>query len=142
MEEIKPKTIKVNNLIFEKFIDKDEIKKSVKLLAKAINIKFEKKDPVFLAVLDGSFMFASDLLKRINVHSTVSFIKIKSYTGTQSTGSHKELIGLDQSLKGKNVIIIEDIIDTGHTMKYLLDELKKIEPESITITTLLVKRDA
>ncbi len=142
MENSKLDIIKVNNLSFEKYIDKEDIKKNIKLLAKSINIKFEHKDPVFLAVLDGSFMFTADLLKRVNIHSTLSFVKIKSYEGTESTGNHKELIGLDKDLTGKHIIILEDIIDTGLTMKYLINELNKINPASITITSLLIKRDA
>lgn len=142
MEEIENEIITVNNLPFEKYIDREDIKKSIKLLAKAINIRFEEKDPVFLAVLDGSFMFAADLLKRVYVHSTLSFIKIKSYEGTESTGKHKELIGLERDMKGKHIVIIEDIVDTGLTMKYLIGELEKQEPASITMASLLIKRDA
>lgn len=141
MEETEEQIIRVNGKEFERYISKKDIKKDIKLLAEAINIQFADKDPVFLPVLNGSFMFAADLLKQIKIHSTLSFVKIKSYSGMTSSGEAKELIGIEKDLKGKHVIIIEDIIDTGFTMQYLISELQKIEPASITVVTLLIKRD-
>lgn len=141
MEETEEQIIRINGKDFERYISKKDIKKDIKLLAEALNIQFADKDPVFLPVLNGSFVFAADLLKQIKIHNTLSFVKIKSYTGMKSSGAAKELIGIEKDLRGKHVIVIEDIIDTGFTMKYLLAELHTMAPASITVVTLLIKRD-
>ena len=97
------------------------------------------KNPLFLVVLNGSFMFASDLLKLINVPCEISFIKLSSYSGTQTTSEVKQIIGLTESIKNRNVVIIEDIIDTGITIEHIIEQLKTHETESIRIATCLYK---
>jgi hypoxanthine phosphoribosyltransferase len=100
------------------------------------------KDPVFLAVLNGAFMFASDLFKMIQMPCSITFVKMASYQGNKSSGQVKELIGLTEDIEGKDLVIIEDIIDSGLTMKSLLKTLKEKKPASIKIVTLLYKPDA
>ena len=97
------------------------------------------KNPLFLAVLNGSFIFAADLMRYLTIPCEISFVKLASYQGTTSVGKVKELIGINQELKGRTVVIVEDIVDTGNTMKQMLATLEGYEPESLHICTLLVK---
>ena len=97
------------------------------------------KNPLFLAVLNGSFIFAADLMRYLSIPCEISFVKLASYQGTTSVGKVKELIGINQNLKGRTVVIVEDIVDTGNTMKQMLATLDNYEPESLHICTLLVK---
>lgn len=127
---------------FSVCIRTDQIQIRVDEIAKKLNNSHKGKNPLFLAVLNGSFIFASDLLKKITIDCEISFIKLASYVGTSSTGKITTMIGLSESLKGKDIIIIEDIIDTGQTMKNLLGLLYDHNPQSITIVTLLFKRNA
>jgi hypoxanthine phosphoribosyltransferase len=136
------KKVTLNDKSFELSIPYGEIQLAVNSVAEKINKDYALRDPVFLVILNGSFMFAADLLKKIEFNCEVSFIKLSSYSGTHSTHKVRELIGVDKNLKGRNVIILEDIIDSGITMEYLLDELKKAEVEDVRIATLLLKPDA
>ena len=111
----------------------------VQVVADRINKDYEGKTPVFLAVLNGSFIFAADLMRMITVPSEISFVKYASYEGTSSTGSMKTLMGINQELEGRHVVIVEDIIDSGFTMAHMIEELKKKNPASIEICSLLVK---
>ena len=131
--------IEILNKSFEKYISIEEIQERIALLAQKINADFLGKEVEFIAVLDGSFMFASDLFKKINLQTTISFLKIKSYEATESTGEIKELIGLQSAISGKHIVIIEDIVDTGATMDYVVEILEKQHPASISIATLLFK---
>ena len=131
--------IEILNKSFEKYISIEEIQEHIALLAQKINADFLGKEVEFIAVLDGSFMFASDLFKKINLQTTISFLKIKSYEATESTGEIKELIGLQSAISGKHIVIIEDIVDTGATMDYVVETLEKQHPASISIATLLFK---
>lgn len=123
-------------------ITADQIQSRVNDIAEKLNISHNGKRPLFLAILNGSFIFASDLLKKISIDCEISFIKLASYIGTSSSGKITTIIGLSESLKGKDIIIVEDIIDTGRTMKNLLGILHDHSPESITIVTLLFKKEA
>ena len=123
-------------------ITADQIQSRINDIAKKLNISHNGKRPLFLAILNGSFIFASDLLKKISIDCEISFIKLASYIGTSSSGKITTIIGLSESLKGKDIIIVEDIIDTGRTMKNLLGILHDHSPESITIVTLLFKKEA
>lgn len=134
--------VHVNDRLFKVFLRYESIKDRVMEIAKEISYKFENLDPVFLPVLNGSFMFTADLLKNVNIKSSIQFVKVSSYQGDSSTGQVKTLLGLNESLKGRHVIILEDIIDTGLTMKYLLDELNKLQPASIYIVALLYKKES
>ncbi|MDZ4758688.1 MAG: hypoxanthine phosphoribosyltransferase [Bacteroidota bacterium] len=134
--------VHIEGRTFELFIRYESIKDRVMEIAKEISYKFEHLDPVFLPILNGSFMFTADLLKNVNIKSSVQFIKVASYQGDSSSGQVKSLLGLSDNLAGKHIIILEDIIDTGLTMKYLLEELNKQNPASIFVVTLLYKKES
>lgn len=119
-----------------------EIQKAVADVAKQINTDLKHKKPLFLAVLNGSFMFASDLMKKVNIESEISFMKLASYDGTSSTGKIKQLIGINEEIKGRTVVIIEDIVDTGTTIEEILEQLKELGAAEIKIATLLFKPKA
>tara|TARA_R110002072_G_scaffold302709_3_gene487509 strand:+ start:773 stop:1303 length:531 start_codon:yes stop_codon:yes gene_type:complete len=131
--------IKVLDKTFEVFITKEEINKEVASLANAINTDYKNKEVIFIAVLNGSFMFASDLMKKVDLVSEISFIKMSSYHGTESTGRVDELIGLGNDLKDKDVIIVEDIIDSGITIDKIISLLEMEGPKSVKICSLLYK---
>lgn len=134
--------IKVHDRHFEPFILSDEIEKRVKTIGAEIIREYEGKNPLFLAVLNVAFILAADLLREIHFQSEISFVKISTYEGMQSTQTVKELIGFTESLANRHVIIIEDIIDTGFSMTHILKQVKTFEPASVKIATLLLKRDA
>lgn len=131
--------IKVKDKTFAVSISERALKRQIKRVAERINHDYEGRQPVFLAVLNGSFIFAADLLREINVPCEISFVKLASYEGTSSSGSIREVIGLGIDITDRPVIIVEDIVDTGLTMAHMLDTLKKQNPESIEICTLLLK---
>ena len=134
--------IQVLDKNFEEFITRDEIQMEVESLAEQISIDFTGKEVVFIAVLNGSFMFASDLMKSISIESEISFIKMSSYLGTSTTGTVNELIGLNNDLTGKSVIILEDIIDTGITIDQIMVLLKMEGAKEVKICSLLYKPTA
>ena len=122
-------------------ISAEDIKKRVKELGARINKEMEGKNPLFLAVLNGSFVFAADLYREITIPSEITFVKLASYAGTVTTGIVSEVIGLNVDLTGRDVIIVEDIVDTGLTMKQMLETLSLQNPASVKICTLLTKPD-
>lgn len=119
-----------------------EIQKAVTEVANQINIDLKDKKPLFLAVLNGSFIFAADLMKKVNLECEISFMKLASYDGTSSTGIIKQLIGINEEIKGRTVVIIEDIVDTGNTLSTIMEQLKDLNAAEIKIATLLFKPDA
>lgn len=131
--------IKVKDKTFSVSISERALKSQIKRVAEKINRDYEGREPVFLAVLNGSFIFAADLLREIDLPCEISFVKLASYEGTSSTGSIREVIGLGIDITNRPVIIVEDIIDTGLTMAHMLETLKKQNPASIDICTLLLK---
>lgn len=131
--------IKVKDKTFKTFIPEDEIQRRVKAVAEKINKDLDSQNPLFLAVLNGSFMFAADLMRYITIPCEISFVKLASYQGTTSTGRVKEIIGINEELQGRTVVIVEDIVDTGKTMKRMLESLGTRNPDSLHICTLLVK---
>ena len=131
--------VKIKDKTFKTSIPEAEILKKVQVVADRINKDMEDKNPVFLAVLNGSFIFAADLMRMITVPSEISFVKYASYSGTSSTGNLKELVGLNQDLEGRHIVIVEDIIDSGFTMQHMVEDLKSKNPASIHICSLLVK---
>lgn len=131
--------VKIKDKSFKTSIPEAEILKKVQVVADRINQDYAGKKPVFLAVLNGAFIFAADLMRMITIPSEISFVKYASYEGTNSTGSMKTLMGINQDLEGRDVIIIEDIVDSGFTMVHMIDELKNKNPASIEICSLLVK---
>jgi hypoxanthine phosphoribosyltransferase len=134
--------IKVLDKEFVPFINEEKLLTRIKELGAQIDIDYKDKNPLFLGVLNGSFMFASDLYKHINTPSTISFIKLASYKGTSSTGHVVTAIGLEEDIYQKHIIIIEDIVDTGNTMSSFLPTLRHLQPASIAICTLLQKPEA
>ncbi|MBO7119994.1 MAG: hypoxanthine phosphoribosyltransferase [Bacteroidaceae bacterium] len=131
--------IKVKDKTFAVSISERTLKGQIKRIAEQINRDYEGKKPVFLAVLNGSFIFAADLLREIDLPCEISFVKLASYQGTSSTGTIREVIGLGIDITNRPVIILEDIVDTGLTMAHMIDTLKKQNPASIDICTLLLK---
>ena len=132
----------IHGRTFKVKITDTEIQKAVADVAKQINTDLKDKKPLFLAVLNGSFMFASDLMKKVNIESEISFMKLASYDGTSSTGKIKQLIGINEEIKGRTIVIIEDIVDTGTTIEEILDQLKELGAAEIKIATLLFKPKA
>lgn len=137
---IKNEIVSISDKRFKHYITHEQIQKSLTGIAAGINTEYADKKPVFLIVLNGAFMFATDLLKLINIECEVSFIRLSSYQGMQTTHVVKEVFGFDSDLKGKHVIMIEDIIDTGITMEHLLKRITENGAESIKIATLLFKK--
>ena len=131
--------IKLLDRRFKKMIPAEEIDKAVERVAEQLNERYAGKTPVFLGVLSGSFLFLSDLVRKINFDSRLAFVKISSYEGTQSTGNVKQQLGIDFDIEGKDIIIVEDIVETGHSMNYLLDYLQQRNPASVSICTLFFK---
>jgi adenylate kinase len=134
--------IKLHDKEFELTIPTKRIQDAVQDMADEMNAQLLGKDVIFVAILNGAFMFASDLFKRIEFDAHISFIKFASYEGTKSTGNVKKLIGLNEDLTGKTVVILEDIIDSGITMEKIVDQIQELGPKEIRIASLLVKPDA
>lgn len=133
--------IQIKDKQFAVSIPEARILQEVERVAAEINRDLAGKNPLFVSVLNGSFMFTADLMKRITIPCEISFVKLASYQGTASTGKVKEVIGLDEELEGRTVVIVEDIVDTGLTMRQLLDQLATRRPKEIHIATLLLKPD-
>ncbi len=137
------KKIKLKELTFEVMIPGEKIDEAVAAVAQRINCDYaERQTPLFLGVLNGSFMFMSDLMKKIELDSELSFVKLASYEGTSTTGSVKSLIGLNSSIEGRHVIIVEDIVDSGNSIEHLVETLSPLNPASIRICTLFFKPNA
>ncbi len=134
--------IQVKDKKFELFIPEEVILKEVGRVAEQINRDLRDKDPLFVCVLNGAFMFASDLIKRLDFPCEVTFIRLKSYQGDQTDGKVKEVHGLIESVRDRHVVIVEDIIDTGHTINHLKRKILKDNPASLKIATLLFKPEA
>ncbi len=136
------KSVKVRDKEFELFIPEAEIIQAIDRIAEKMNIDLEGKDPLFVCVLNGSFMFAAELMKKVTISSEISFVRMASYQGTKSTGKIKEIYGLEEEIEGRTIVIIEDIVDTGHTMSLILDQLACDNPKEIKVATLLFKPEA
>ncbi len=136
------KKVKILDKEFGIYLSAAEIDKAVGRVADSINEDLKGKDPLFIVVLNGAFMFASDLLKKIKLDNNITFVKLSSYSGTRSSRVVKELIGLNETVKGRTVVIIEDIIDTGLTMQRMLEILQQQEVEEVKIATLVFKPEA
>ena len=134
--------IKVLDKSFEIFLAEETIQKRIAEMAAEINRDYEGKKPLFIAILNGSFMFASDLFKHLTIDAEICFIKLVSYKGMKSSGHITTAIGLDQDLYNRDVIIVEDIVDTGKTLGYFLPKLEHQQPASLKIAALLHKPEA
>jgi len=131
--------VKVKDKEFELSISESQIKQRVKAVAERISKDMAGKNPLLLAVLNGSFMFAADLMREITIPCEISFVKLASYQGTTSTGKVREVIGINEDINGRTVIIVEDIVESGLTMKRMIESLGTRNPESVHICTLFNK---
>ncbi|MGL4519729.1 MAG: hypoxanthine phosphoribosyltransferase [Phocaeicola sp.] len=131
--------IQIRDKHFTPFISEEKIQEEVARVASEINRDLAGEEPLLVSVLNGAFMFTADLMRNITVPHEVSFVKVASYEGTESTGTIKEMIGLNENIEGRSIIIVEDIVDTGFTMNYLVNALKARNPKEIRIATLLFK---
>lgn len=135
--------ITVDGLTFVPYITREEIEKQVKRIAEELRHDLEGGNPVFLCVLNGAFIFAADLIREAGINDAkISFVRYASYEGTSSTGKIKELMGLTEDITDRDVVIIEDIVDTGLTATYMVDDLRKRNPRSIRFVTLLHKPES
>lgn len=132
-------TVKVKDKEFAISIPEEKILAEVDRLAARLNRDLEGENPLFLCVLNGSFIFASDLFRRISIPAEISFVKLASYVGTTSTGKVKELVGLTEDITGRTIVVVEDIVDTGCTMQKLIENLKSRKPKAVHVCTLLLK---
>lgn len=133
--------VEVNGKTFRISIPEAEIKKRVKEVAEEISRDMEDKNPLLLGVLNGAFIFAADLMREMTIPCEISFVKLASYQGTTSTGKVTEVLGINEDLTGRHIIIVEDIVDTGLTMKRMIESLGTRNPASVSVCALLVKPD-
>ena len=134
-------TIKINDKRFKISIPEAEIQNRIKTVAAQISKDMEGKNPLFLGVLNGAFMFAADLMRAMTIPCEISFVKLASYQGTTSTGKIQEVIGINENLSGRTVVIVEDIVESGATMKRMIEQLGTRNPASVHICTLFFKPD-
>ncbi|MEA4978314.1 MAG: hypoxanthine phosphoribosyltransferase [Petrimonas sp.] len=127
---------------FEKFIEFRQIQTAINRIAREMDDDLRDKNPLFIAVLNGAFMFAGELMKEVTVPCEITFVRLASYQGTSTTNKVREVLGLNESIGGRTVVIVEDIVDSGNTMVVLKEELNKFSPKEIKIATLLLKPDA
>ena len=136
------KNIIIQNKKFELFIPSEAIEKEVDRISVEMNRDLDGQLPIFLSLLNGSFMFTADLVKRFESHCHVSFVKMASYQGSQSTGNVQQLIGLNDDIKNRVVVIVEDIIDSGTTLFHFLKEIEKLQPKEIKVASMFFKPKA
>jgi hypoxanthine phosphoribosyltransferase len=138
------KQVKIKDKEFRLSYPEAEIQNDIDWVASKINHDFAKSGdiPVFVSVLNGSFMFTADLLKRISIPCEITFVKLASYQGTSTTGKVNQLIGINEDVTGRSLVVLEDIVDTGITLSKLYEELRKLNPKEIRVATLLFKPDA
>ena len=136
------KQVTYNGLTFEPYIERETIQARIKELAKVITEEYRGKKPLFVCVLNGAFPFASELFLNVDTDAEITFIRLKSYEGTSSSGVVKEVMGLTEDIAGRPVIVVEDIVDTGNTIHRLVKDLKAKNPESVKIATLLFKPES
>ncbi|WP_375437079.1 hypoxanthine phosphoribosyltransferase [uncultured Hymenobacter sp.] len=134
-----PDYISLHNKQFKPYLSAAHLATAIEELATRLNQDYTAKTPLFVAVLNGSFMFAADLLKALHIPCEISFIRVTSYQGTSSTGKVQEVLGLTEEIKDRHVVILEDIVDTGHTMRMLLDTMRAKQPASLEVASLFIK---
>lgn len=135
--------VKIDGLSFEPYLREEEIRKEVKRVAGELRRDLEGKNPMFICVLNGAFIFAADLIREAGLNDApISFVRYKSYEGTETSGSVKQIVGLNEDIEGKDVVIIEDIVDTGITANLMVKDLKKRNPSSVRFVTLLHKPES
>lgn len=136
------KLITANDLSFELYISKEKIAERIEFLGEQINTKYRGKTPVFIGVLNGSFIFIADLVRQCNIDCEIAFVRLSSYEGTQSTGKIQTVYGLEMDIENRHLIVVEDIVDTGATLNYFLSYLLKQNPASVELAVFLLKPEA
>lgn len=136
------RTVTYNGLTFKPYIERPQIDARISQLAKTISQDCQGKLPLIVCVLNGAFPFAADLFRSLDIDAEITFIRLKSYEGTGTTGVVKEVLGLKEDIKDRTVIIVEDIVDTGHTISRLINDLKAKQPADLKVATLLFKPEA
>jgi hypoxanthine phosphoribosyltransferase len=134
--------IQVHDKQFEPYISVEELQQRIKEMAAALSKDLDGEKPLFIAILNGSFMFAADIFKYLSIEAEISFIKLASYKGMKSSGNVVQAIGLDEDLYGRTVVILEDIVDTGKTLSQFLPQLEHQQPKKLIVASLLTKPDA
>lgn len=138
-----PETVNCNGEIFKVFITKEQIDARISLLGKQLDKEFNGKKPIFIGILNGAFIFLSDIMRHVTIECEVDFMKLSSYGDEKvSSGQVTQLKEIDAKVKGRHVILVEDIVDTGLSMKYMVDKMKVYNPASVSVITLLHKKDA
>jgi hypoxanthine phosphoribosyltransferase len=132
-------TIKLGSKTFKLLIAATEIQRAIDSIAFRMNRELTEKEPLFLSLLNGSFMFTAELMKRLTFNCSVSFVKLSTYRETSSSGNINQLIGLNENIEGRMVVVLEDIVDTGFTLSHFLKELKKFKPAELKVATLFFK---
>lgn len=135
------KQIQIDKLHFELFIDYEQIQKQIRLMGIDISVQYADKNPVFIGVLNGCFMFMADLMKEVTIPCQLSFVKLASYEGVASQGTIQQLLGVGMDLKDRHVVIVEDVIDTGNSLKHTIATLQDLDVASISVCALLIKPD-
>ncbi|MDQ1086076.1 hypoxanthine phosphoribosyltransferase [Siphonobacter sp. SORGH_AS 1065] len=139
---IPTQVIQIHDKHFDIFIDQETLEARIAKLAEQIDRDYAGRCPLLIAVLNGSFLFVAELMKNIRIDCEITFIRLNSYEGTGTTGKVKQILGLSEEISGRDVVIIEDIVDTGHTMAELLGQVTARKPRSIEIATMLHKPEA
>jgi hypoxanthine phosphoribosyltransferase len=134
--------IRVHDKLFEPYLTQEEIQTRISFIAEQLNRDYQTRKPLFIAILNGSFIFASDLFKKLTIEAEICFIKLASYKGSKSTGTVVTAIGLDHEVYGRDVVIVEDIVDTGKTLTEFLPQLRHQQPSSLRVIALLHKAEA
>ncbi|MDE6629495.1 MAG: hypoxanthine phosphoribosyltransferase [Muribaculaceae bacterium] len=134
--------VSYNGLVFEPYITRKQIQERVEAIAAEISQEFRGARPLLVCVLNGAFPFASELFMNLDTDAEIAFIRLKSYEGTSTTGTVKEVMGLTDSIEGRPVVVVEDIVDTGNTIKRLVDDLSAKNPATLRIATLLFKPES
>jgi len=134
--------VKLHDKAFEPYITQEELEAAIAKVAEELQAKYHDKEPLFIGVLNGAFLFAAELFKRLDMPCAITFVKVASYHGTQSSGKVSQLIGLNERIEGRHVVILEDIVDTGNTIRHMADILAERRPASVAVATMLFKPDA
>jgi hypoxanthine phosphoribosyltransferase len=134
--------VQLHDKTFEPFIPEAELNTAIQRLADELRVQYDGKCPLFLGVLNGSFFFAAELLQRLPIECEISFVKVASYHGTRSTGTVSQLIGLNEKVEGRHVVVLEDIVDSGNTIRHIMEILAERHPASVAVATMLFKPEA
>ena len=136
------RSVELNNRVFDEYITPDEIQEAVKTVAERINADYAGREPLFVCVLNGAYIYAADLFRSINLHSEITFVRLKSYEGTSTTGNVRMIVPLQEDVKDRDVIVVDDIVDTGITMHGFKQLLREQGARSVAVTSFLFKPEA